>query len=123
MEAECYPFPHQAVLPWGQRIPQPSMVLGTCRGQCLPTLCLEEPRQEQRPTPLTVPPSPATPYDAPEGAPASPAPGPCLLGGGGVLKPEDLTASVSLPAVPGFQMVREGERGRKVGEMDHEEKQ
>lgn len=99
------------------------MVLGTCRGQCLPTLCLEEPRQEQRPTPLTVPPSPATPYDAPEGAPASPAPGPCLLGGGGVLKPEDLTASVSLPAVPGFQMVREGERGRKVGEMDHEEKQ
>ena len=46
-----------------------------------------------------------------------------VLGGGGVLKPEDLTASVSLPAVPGFQMVREGERGRKVGEMDHEEKQ
>ena len=73
--------------------------------------------------PLTIPPSPAAPCDAPEGAPATPAPGPCLLGGGGVLKPEDLTASVSLPAVPGFQMVREGKGGRKVGEMDHEEKQ
>ena len=69
------------------------------------------------------PPSPAAPCGAPEGAPASPAPGPCLLGGGGDLKPEDLTASVSLPAVPGFQMVREGKGGRKVGEMDHEEKQ
>ena len=50
VEAECYPSPHQAVLPWGQRTPRPSMVLGTCRGQCLPTLCLEEPRGEQRPT-------------------------------------------------------------------------
>lgn len=29
-EAECYAFPHQAVLPWGQRTPQPSMVWGTC---------------------------------------------------------------------------------------------
>lgn len=68
-------------------------------------------------------PSPAAPYDAPGGAPASPAPGPCLLGGGGVLKPEGLTASVSLPTVPGFQMVREGKGGREVGEMNHGEKQ
>jgi len=59
------------------------------------------------PAPGATPfPSPAAPCAAPEGAAASLAPAPCLLGGGGALKPEGPIASVSLPAVPGFQTVR-----------------
>lgn len=114
-EAERHPFPGQAG-PRGRWGAVALLGAGTCQRWRLRPACPggSEGDRALRLTPL--PHSPPAPGAAPEGSGASLAPGPSLRGVS--LSPADLTASVSLRAVPGFQTGR----GRKHGKETEGEK-